>query len=87
MSLRSKMLAMSTIPVVVLMFAVVYSMSAQRAESRANTEVDRANTVRQALAEVQNELGAAESSVRGFLLTERAAMRTDYEEAVAELRR
>ncbi len=86
MSLRSKMLAMSTIPVVVLMFAVVYSMSARLAESRANTEVDRANTVRQALAEVQNELGAAESSIRGFLLTERAAMRTDYEEAVAELR-
>jgi diguanylate cyclase (GGDEF)-like protein len=81
------MLAMSTIPMVVLIFAVVYSVSAQRAESRANAEVDHANTVRQWLAEVQNHLGVAESSVRGFLLTGRAAMRTDYEEAVAELRR
>ena len=85
-SLRSKMLAMSTIPVVVLMFAVVYAVSAQLAASRTNTEVDRTNTVRQALAEVQNDLGVAESSVRGFLLTERAGMRTDYEEAVADLR-
>ncbi len=87
MSLRSKMLAMSTIPVVVLVFAVVYSVSAQRAESRANAEVDHANAVRQSLAEVQNHLGVAESSVRGFLLTKRAAMRTDYEDAVAELQR
>ena len=85
MSLRSKMLAMSTIPVVVLIFAVVYSVSARLAESRTNTEVDRANTVRQLLAEIQNDLGVAESSVRGFLLTERAGMRTDYEEAVIEL--
>lgn len=87
MSLRSKMLAMSTIPVVVLIFAVVYSVSAQRAESRANAEVDHANAVRRSLAEMQNHLGVAESSVRGFLLTERAAMRTDYEEAVTELQR
>jgi diguanylate cyclase (GGDEF)-like protein len=86
-SLRSKMLALSTIPVVVLILAVVYSMSAQQAASRANAEVDRANTVRQALTEIQNDLGIAESSVRGYLLTERAGMQTDYEVAVAELRR
>ena len=87
MSLRSKMLALSTIPVVVLILAVVYSMSAQRAASRANAEVDRTNTVRQSLTEIQNDLGIAESSVRGYLLTERAAMQTDYEVAVEELRR
>ena len=86
MSLRSKMLAMSTIPVVVLIFAVVYAVSAQRAASRANADVDRTNTVRQLLAEIQNDLGVAESSVRGFLLTDRAGMKADYEEAVIDLR-
>jgi diguanylate cyclase (GGDEF)-like protein len=85
-SLRSKMIAMSTIPVVVLVFAVVYSMSAQRAASRANAEVDRASTVRQSLAEILNDMGVAESSVRGYVLTGRDAMKTEYEDAVTELR-
>ena len=87
MSLRSKMLAMSTIPVVVLVFAVVYAISAQRTASRTNAEVDRTNTVRQLLAEIENDLGIAESGVRGFLLADRAGMRTDYEQAVIDLRR
>ena len=87
MSLRSKMLAMSTIPVVVLTFAVVYAVSAQRTASRTNAEVDRTNTVRQLLAEIENDLGIAESGVRGFLLTERSGMKTDYEDAVRDLRR
>ena len=87
MSLRSKMLAMSTIPVVVLIFAVVYAVSAQTTASRTNTEVDRTNTVRQLLAQIQNDLGVAEASVRGYLLTERVAMREDYEKAVTSLRR
>jgi diguanylate cyclase (GGDEF)-like protein len=86
-SLRSKMLAMSTIPVVVLVFAVVYAVSAQRTASRTNAEVDRTNTVRQLLAEIQNDLGIAESGVRGFLLTERPGMKADYEGAVIDLRR
>src|SRR5687768_3275485 len=59
--LRSKMLALSTIPVVVLIFAVVYAVSAQRTASRTNAEVDRTNTVRQLLAEIQIDLGVAES--------------------------
>ena len=87
MLLRSKMLAMLTIPVVVLVFAVGYAVSAQRATSRTNTEVDRTNTVRQLLAQMQNDLGVAESGVRGFLLTERAGMKADYESAVIDLRR
>ena len=85
--LRSKMLAMSTIPVVVLIFAVVYAISAQRTASRTNAEVDRTNTVRQLLAEIQNDLGLAEAGVRGYLLTERVGMKADYEGAVIELRR
>jgi diguanylate cyclase (GGDEF)-like protein len=85
--LRSKMLAMSTIPVVVLIFAVAYAVSAQRTASRTNAEVDRTNTVRQLLAEIQDDLSVAESSVRGFLLTERAAMLVDYEHEVVALRR
>jgi len=85
--LRSKMLAMSTIPVVVLIFAVAYAVSAQRTASRSNAEVDRTNTVRQLLAEIQNDLAVAESGVRGFLLTDRAAMKADYESAVIDLRR
>jgi len=85
-SLRSKMLAMSTIPLVVLIFAVAYAVSAQRTASRTNTAVDHTNTVRQLLAEIQNDLGLAEASVRGYLLTERAAMHEDYENAVAALR-
>ncbi len=87
MSLRSKMLAMSTIPMVVLIFAVVYAVSAQWTASRTNAEVDRTNTVRQLLAEIQNDLEVAESSVRGYLLTERPGMQTDYEDAVTDLRR
>ena len=86
MSLRSKMLAMSTIPVVVLVFAVASAVSAQRTASRTNAEVDRTNTVRQLLAEIQNDLGVAESGVRGFLLTERAGMKADYKSAVTDLR-
>ncbi len=86
MPLRSKMLALSTIPVVVLLFAVVYAVSAQGTASRTNAAVDRTNTVRQLLAEIQNDLGVAESSVRGYLLTERSGMQADYEEAVSELR-
>jgi diguanylate cyclase (GGDEF)-like protein len=85
-SLRSKMLAMSTIPVVVLVFAVVYAVSAQKTASRTNAEVDRANAVRQLLAEIENDLGVAESGVRGFLLTDRAGMKADYESAVTDLR-
>ena len=86
MPLRSKMLALSTIPVVVLIFAVVNAVSAQGTASRTNAAVDRTNTVRQLLAEIQNDMGVAESSVRGYLLTERPGMQTDYEEAVRELR-
>lgn len=86
MPLRSKMLALSTIPVVVLIFAVVYAVSARGTASRTNAAVDRTNTVRQLLAEIQNDLGVAESGVRGYLLTERPSMQTDYEEAVTELR-
>ena len=85
MSLRSKMLAMSTIPVVVLIFAVVYSISAQRTASRTNAEVDRPNAVRQLLAEIENDLGVAESGVRGYLLTDRVGMKADYESAVSDL--
>jgi len=80
------MLAVSTIPVVVLIFAVVYAVAAQTTASRTNAEVDRTNTVRQLLAEIQDDLAVAESSVRGFLLTGRQGMRMDYEEAVATLR-
>jgi diguanylate cyclase (GGDEF)-like protein len=80
------MLALSTIPVVVLIFAVVYAVSAQGTASRTNAAVDHTNTVRQLLAEIQNDLGVAESGVRGYLLTERPGMQTDYEDAVKDLR-
>jgi len=80
------MLAMSTIPVVVLVFAVVYAISAQKTAARTNAEVDRTNAVRQLLAEIENDLGVAESGVRGFLLTDRAGMRSEYESAVEDLR-
>ena len=86
MSLRSKMLAMATIPLVVLIVTVVYAVAAQTTASRTNAEVDRTNTVRQLLSEIQDDLAVAESSVRGYLLTGRVGMRTDYEEAVAALR-
>jgi diguanylate cyclase (GGDEF)-like protein len=76
---------MSTIPVVVLVFAVVYAVSAQKTAARTNAEVDRTNAVRQLLAEIENDLGVAESGVRGFLLTDRAGMKTDYENAVTDL--
>jgi diguanylate cyclase (GGDEF)-like protein len=86
-SLRSKMLAMSTIPVIVLVFAVTYAVSAQGTASRTNEDVDRATGVRRELAEIQHDLAIAESSVRGFVLTGQARMKVDYDEAVNELRR
>jgi diguanylate cyclase (GGDEF)-like protein len=86
-SLRSKMLAMSTIPVIVLVVAVSSSVLAQREAARTNAEVDRTNAVRQSLAEIQDDLAVAEGGVRGFLLTGREGMRADYEEAVKSLRR
>ncbi len=85
MSLRSKMLAMSTIPVIVLVFAVTYAVSAQGTASRTNEDVDRATGVRRELAEIQHDLAIAESSVRGFILTGQERMREDYDEAVIEL--
>jgi diguanylate cyclase (GGDEF)-like protein len=86
-SLRSKMLAMSTIPVVVLIFTVGYAVSAQRTAARTNAQVDGTNRVRQLLADIQDDLGLAESSVRGYLLTERTGMLDVYEDALASLRR
>ena len=86
MSLRSKMLAMSTIPLIVLVFAVTYAVSAQRTAARTNEDVDRTTGVRRELAEIQHDLAIAESSVRGFVLTGQARMREDYGEAVIELR-
>jgi diguanylate cyclase (GGDEF)-like protein len=86
-SLRSKMLAMSTIPVVVVIFTVVYAVSAQREGSRTNAEVDRTSAVRQTLAQIQDDLAVAESSVRGYLLTGRTGIHEDYEDALTALRR
>jgi diguanylate cyclase (GGDEF)-like protein len=80
------MLAMSTIPVIVLVFAVAYAVSAQRTASRTNADVDRTTGVRRELAEIQHDLAIAESSVRGFVLTGEARMRVDYAGAVGELR-
>ena len=85
MSLRSKMLAMSTIPLIVLVFAVTYAVSAQRTASRTNEDVDRTTGVRRELAEIQHDLAIAESSVRGFVLTGQERMREDYSDAVMEL--
>ena len=87
MSLRSKMLAISTIPVIVLVYAVTYAVSAQRTASRTNAEVDNATVVRQQLSEIQDDLAVAESSVRGFLLTAEPDMLASYGEAVRSLRR
>jgi diguanylate cyclase (GGDEF)-like protein len=81
------MLAMSTIPVIVLIVAVVYAVSAQREAARANDEVDRSNAARQTLAAIRVDLAVAESSARGYLLTVQPAMLSDYEEAVRDLRR
>jgi diguanylate cyclase (GGDEF)-like protein len=81
------MVAMSMIPLVVLILSVVYAVSARQAASRANDELDRANRVRQTIAEIQDDLAVAESNVRGFLLTERPGMLVDYEDAVKALRR
>lgn len=85
MSLRSKMLAMSTIPVVVLVFAVAYAVSAQRTAAGTNAAVDRANAVRQKLSEIQDDLAVAESSVRGYVLAGQARMQTEYWDAVMAL--
>jgi diguanylate cyclase (GGDEF)-like protein len=81
------MLALSTIPVIVLVFAVTYAVSAQRTASRTNQDVDRTTGVRRELAEIQDDLSVAESSVRGFVLTGQERLRVDYEEAIAELER
>ncbi|HEX5938209.1 MAG TPA: diguanylate cyclase [Actinomycetota bacterium] len=78
---------MATIPVVVLIVAVVSAGSAQRAAGRANDGVDRTNAVLRSLAEIQDDLAVAESSVRGFLLTGRAGIGSAYTDAVGELRR
>jgi diguanylate cyclase (GGDEF)-like protein len=87
LSLRSKMLAMSAIPVVVLIFAAAYAVSAQREASRTNAEVDRTNAVGQTLAHIQDDMAVAESSVRGYLLTGRTGIQEDYEGALTALRR
>jgi len=86
-SLRSKMLALSTIPVIVLVFAVTYAVSAQRTAARTNDDVDRTAAVRRELAEIQDDLAVAEASVRGFVLTRQERLQEEYEEAVAELQR
>ena len=85
-SLRAKMLAMSAIPVVVLVVAVAYAVAAEGLSNRTNAEVDRTNAVRRTLAEFREDLAVAESSVRGFLLTHRPGMQTDYGDAVTAVR-
>ena len=87
MSLRSKMLAMSAIPVIVLVVAVTYAVAAQALSARASAEVDRTNAVRRTLTEIREDLATAESNVRGFVLTDRPGMQGSYEDAVVELRR
>jgi diguanylate cyclase (GGDEF)-like protein len=85
-SLRAKMLAMSAIPVVVLVVAVAYAVAAEGLSTRTNAEVDRTNAVRRTLAEFREDLAVAESSVRGFLITHRPGMQTDYGDAVTAVR-
>jgi diguanylate cyclase (GGDEF)-like protein len=85
-SLRSKMLAMSAIPVIVLVVAVAYAVAAEGLSTRTNAAVDRTNALRRTLAELREDLAVAESSVRGFLLTRRPGMQADYGEAVGALR-
>jgi diguanylate cyclase (GGDEF)-like protein len=85
-SLRSKMLAMTTIPAVVLFFAVFYAVAAQREAARTNAQVDRTNEVLHLLAKVQDDLSVAEADVGGHLLTGREGFREGYREAVATLR-
>ena len=87
MSLRSKMLAMSAIPVIVLVVAVTYSVAAEGLSSRTSAEVDRTNAVRRTLTEIREDLATAESNVRGFVLTHRPGMEGTYRDAVGELRR
>src|SRR5262245_5578468 len=81
------MLAMSAIPVIVLIVAVTYSVAAQALSARTSAEVDRTNAVRRTLTEIREDLATAESNVRGFVLTERPAMQGSYEDAVRELER
>jgi diguanylate cyclase (GGDEF)-like protein len=81
------MLAMSTIPVVVLVVAVVYAIGAQRAAARTNAEVDRSNTTQQAIEAFQVDLAVAESSVRGYILTTQPEILTGYEETLRAVRR
>src|SRR5687767_8095289 len=80
------MLAMSTIPLIVLVFAVTSAVSAQQTAARTNADVDRTTGVRRELAEIQHDLAMAESSVRGFVLTGQERMREDYDDAVIALR-
>ena len=82
--LRSKMLAMSTIPVVVLVFAVGYAVSAQRATTRTNTEVDHTNTVRQLLAEIDTRISRGQMPAeRGPWLDAIAGYRKEWEDFIA----
>ena len=87
MSLRSKLLAVAAVPVAVLLIAVVLAVFAQSAAARANDEVDRAAAMRISLADVQEDLSSAESSVRAFLLTAREAFLQEEVAAIAALER
>lgn len=85
MSLRSKMLATAAVPIAVLMLAVVFAVLAQSAAARANAEVDRANSMRVRLVQVQEDLAAAEAAVRGYLLTGREDYVGEHDAAIATL--
>jgi diguanylate cyclase (GGDEF)-like protein len=81
------MLALSTIPVVVLVVAVLFAVVAQREAAAANEEVDRSNAVARTLAEIQDDLSVAESDVRGYLLTGRPGFKENYQHVVVSLQR
>lgn len=85
MSLRSKMLAMAAVPVTVLLVAVLFAVLAHGAAARANAEVDRANAMRVALGDAQEDLAAAEAALRGYLLTDRQDLFDEHSAAVSSL--
>ena len=60
---------MSTIPLIVLVFAVTYAVSAQRTAARTNEDVDRTTGVRRELAEIQHDLAIAESYLQQWSQT------------------
>jgi diguanylate cyclase (GGDEF)-like protein len=84
-SLRSKMLALMTIPVIGFVAAGILAYTSEVRTDQVQREVARKDEIKEGLQRVQADLLEIETGVRGYLLTGKEAFLESYNRGVARL--